>query len=274
MPRFALAAAMLAVIIAVILFTQRGPAGPSLSVQRLTGTPRINGREITSRTVLGQGESLQCDGASSARVKVASLGDVELLPGSSLRLLKSSSTSQRFALDSGSLKASVTAPPRLFIVETPSASAVDLGCAYELTVLPTGGSRLRVTAGWVVLESKAGSAYLNSSMVCESDVGGKLQTPYYEDATKEFKDALQRCDGTRTGLPDVLANARPRDALTLWHLLSTSEVKDRAEVYDRLAKLAPPPNNVTRSGILALDPEMLRVWREEMAPVDDIDFWR
>jgi hypothetical protein len=162
----------------------------------------------------------------------------------------------------------------LFIVETPTASAVDLGCAYELTVLPGGGSLLRVTSGWVVLESKAGSAYVKSGMACKSDVSGNLLTPVNEDAPQACKAVIEEFDETRRQLDTILATARPKDALTLWHLLSRVRTEDRPSVYDRLVELAPPPAGVTRSGILSLDPKMLQEWREEMAPLNDVDFWK
>ena len=38
----------------------------------------------------------------------------------------------------GRLSARVTAPPRLFVVDTPAATAIDLGCAYDLAVLTDG----------------------------------------------------------------------------------------------------------------------------------------
>jgi hypothetical protein len=273
-PRFALAGLALVIIAGLIFLTRGGSSGEPLSVQRLTGAPLVNGRQVTTSTRLGPGEACVTDAKSSAKVKLAGLGDVELLPSSRLRLVQSNSKSRRFALEVGSLRASVSAPPRLFIVDTPSASAVDLGCAYELSVLPSGGSLLRVTAGWVVLESKDGGAYLRTGMACESSASGKLQIPYYEDATEAFKLALREYEATRTDLQTVLDTARPKDALTIWHLFPRTSGQDREAVFDKLDQFAPAPSGVTRPGVLALDHSMLGKWREEMAPVNDIDFWR
>jgi hypothetical protein len=71
----------------------------------------------------------------------------------------------------------------------------------------------------------------------------------------------------------VLAKARKRDALTLWHLLARVDEPQRALVYDHLAKLAPAPYGITRDGILRLDQPMLdRLWNE--LGFDDISVWR
>jgi hypothetical protein len=63
----------------------------------------------------------------------------------------------------------------------------------------------------------------------------------------------------------ILAEARVRDTLTLWHLLSRVGVQDRARVYDRIASLTPVPPGISRQLALKLDPDTLRRWKEELA---------
>jgi hypothetical protein len=63
----------------------------------------------------------------------------------------------------------------------------------------------------------------------------------------------------------ILAEARVRDTLTLWHLLQRVPVGDRARVYDRIAFLTPVPDGVSREKALKLDPETLRLWKDELA---------
>jgi len=59
--------------------------------------------------------------------------------------------------------------------------------------------------------------------------------------------------GNQQAVRAVLSAARPRDALTLWHLLERTQVQERAEVFDRLAQLVNLPPGVTREGILRGD---------------------
>jgi hypothetical protein len=59
----------------------------------------------------------------------------------------------------------------------------------------------------------------------------------------------------------MLDQARPRDTLTLWHLLARVNGEDRGRVYDKLAGFAPPPSGVTREGILQGNQQMLATWR-------------
>jgi len=60
----------------------------------------------------------------------------------------------------------------------------------------------------------------------------------------------------------VLRESRVRDALSLWHLIPRLDPESRGLIYDRLSQLLPPPPEVTRDGIVALDPRMLDVWRQ------------
>jgi hypothetical protein len=74
-------------------------------------------------------------------------------------------------------------------------------------------------------------------------------------------------------LRTLLAESRPRDALTLWHLLSRVEEPKRGAVFDRLASLVPPPTGVTREGILRLDRGMLDRWWDAL-DLGNIWLWR
>jgi hypothetical protein len=56
-----------------------------------------------------------------------------------------------------------------------------------------------------------------------------------------------------------------RDTLTLWHLLFRVDTSERARVYDRIAALTPIPVGLSREKALALDPETMTRWREELA---------
>ena len=62
----------------------------------------------------------------------------------------------------------------------------------------------------------------------------------------------------------MLRQARARDTMTLWYLLSRVNGNDRERVYARMAELVPPPDGVTREGVLQLDQEMLKRWRDRI----------
>lgn len=241
----------------------------SWEVARLAGAPLIDAVRIGSTGRLGIGEWLETDANSRAQIKVADIGQVEVDPGTRIRLVETRLTEHRLELARGRMHAVIFAPPRLFFVDTPSAVAADLGCAYTLEVNDRGQSLLHVTSGWVAFETKDRESMVPAGAACVTQPGIGPGTPYFEDATKLFLDALTQFDfndGGADALNVVLNEARTRDTLTLWHLLSRVEGAERERVYERLAALAPPPASVTRQGIMLLDPGMLYDWKAQMQP--------
>ena len=81
-------------------------------------------------------------------------------------------------------------------------------------------------------------------------------------------EALGRFDdggGRKEALDIVLAQARIRDTLTLWHLLSRVELPERQLVCNRIVELVPLPRGVSPDKALRLDSATLKLWREELA---------
>jgi ferric-dicitrate binding protein FerR (iron transport regulator) len=251
----AIIAAAAAALILAIFVRSHAPAGPSWEVTGLAGTSRLR-----------PGDVLQTSTSSEAQVKIANIGQLTVGPNTRIRLLVTKSQEHRIALDRGMVEAQTWAPPRLFVVDTPSANAIDLGCKYSLQVQEDGSSLLHVTLGLVALERDGYETIVPAGAFCRTRKGVGPETPFFEDSSTEFQAALHRVDSLgdspeRTQqLEVVLREAHIRDALSLWHLIPHVDAHSRELIYDRLAKLLPPPKEVTREGIAALDPKMLDVW--------------
>lgn len=219
------------------------------------------------------GRWVETRAGETARYSVSSVGTIEVAPESRIRIVTDRPDAQRFELAVGSIQARVNAPPRLFIVDTPAARAVDLGCAYTLHVAKDGSGSLRVDSGWVSLEGRDGRppALVPAGAVCESRPGIGPGTPRFADAPPAMHAALDRIDfgsgGGGGGGDDVriaLAAARPRDSLSVWHLLRRVAAADRGAVYERLVEIAPPPAGVSREAVMALDEAALAPWEEAL----------
>jgi predicted anti-sigma-YlaC factor YlaD len=265
------ASAALAVAAAVLcgLWYYTHPSNSPWEVERLAGSPVIDREPVGEKGRLAEGEWLETDDASRARVKVGGIGQVEVEPNTRVQLVETRMTEHRLALERGKLQANIWAPPRLFFVDTPSAEAVDLGCAYTLEVDYAGAGLLHVTSGWVAFEREGRESKVPAGASCVTRVGAGPGTPYFDDAPERLRAALTKFDfeGGGTGSLDVvIAEARQRDTLTLYHLLTRASEADRGRVYDRLAGYAAPPAGVTREGVLGLDSGMLARWRKELEP--------
>ena len=276
--RAGVAAALLLVLGLGVYKLTRSPSTPTLSqseafwnVERIDGAPTVASTRIDGQGKLAIGQWLETDANSSARLELSSVGQVKIDPNTRVKLVEIQSNEHRLELAHGKMSAHIWAPPKLFFVTTPSAVAADLGCAYTLEVDDKGGSLLRVTAGWVALQLKDRESMVPAGAACETRPGFGPGTPYFEDASEDFRSALRKIDFSETAergaaLSTVLQRARGRDTLTLLHLLSRVDGADRERVYDKLARFVPPPPNVTREGVLRLDQTMLDTWRAQLEP--------
>jgi len=257
-------------------------SGPAWDVARLAGAPKVGSHAMgadASVAKLSVGQTLVTDGSSRASITLDETGRVEVDANSRLRLITNGPGHKRLSLERGTIQATIWAPPGEFVVDTPSAVAVDLGCVYTLHVDDSGAGLLRTTMGWVGFKLNDHESFIPAGAVCKTRPKVGPGTPYMENASTSFQDALSRFDfesitpAERTSLVNVLLNgARKDDAMTLWHLLSRVSDAERPSVYDRLAALSPPPTGVTREGILRLDRKMLDTWWSSFG-FGDIYLW-
>jgi len=284
--RLAVAAAVLLALGVALLFlrqTRNTETQIAWNVATLAGGPQIGAQTISATDVNAKllvGQTLTTDSTSRASVFQDDLGEIQVEPNSRVHLLRSGPEHKRIQLEVGTIHAAIWAPPTQFIVDTPSATAVDLGCAYTLQVNADGSGTLRTTLGWVGFHLNGRNSFIPAGAMCLTRPGIGPGAPYFEDAAPQFREALHIFDTSDPSseahtqqLAVILAQARAKDALTLWHLLSRTRGPERAKVYDRLAALVPPPNGITRDGVLALDRKMLdRYW--DALGLGRISVWR
>jgi hypothetical protein len=234
-------------------------------VETIAGSPKIGAG--TANGNLAVGEYLETDSRSRARIDVADIGSVEIGPNSRVKLVGTGSDEHRLSLDRGGLHAKIFAPPRLFVVDTPSGKAVDLGCEYTLEVDKNGDSKLHVTGGYVALEREGRESIVPAGAMCLMRKGKGLGTPFSAEASPEFQAALTRFDFARGGssaVKQLVERSEFYDMITLWHLLSRVGKADRGLIFDTLAKHVPAPAGVTKEGIVQLDKKMLGMWKAEV----------
>lgn len=228
-----------------------------------TGKPAQGG-------VLPVGGWLETEAGATATVQVADIGNIELEPESRLRLVGTGPDQHRLELARGRLSARVVAPPRLFIIDTPVAAAVDLGCAYEMEVDDDGRTHLRVTSGAVSLEGNGHVAWVPWAHEVVATPGRGPGTPFSVDAEPALRAALDRFDagerasGSGDPLAAVLAAATGRDIVTLWNLIRRTGGADRAAVFARLDTLAIRPEWVLEEDVLSAQPQALEDWRQSL----------
>jgi FecR protein len=276
----ALAAALIAAIGGGWMVAVSASRSTGWEVSRIEGAPTIGSRQIGEDGRLAVGEWLQTGADARARITVGSIGRVDVDPQSLVRLSSAREGNYRLRLTRGTMHAIIWAPPGQFVVDTPSSSAIDLGCAYTLRVADDGAGIVEVTSGWVGFQWKGKESFIPSGAMCATRPGIGPGTPHYTTVSPAFESALTMFDFNASAASDraqavstILAEASATDAVTLWHLLQRVDPADRDRVFDRLAAFVPPPQGVTRDGVHARRREMLDRWWDELG-LGSMELWR
>jgi hypothetical protein len=266
---FALMAASLMLVVGGLTLAFRfHPIVPSWQVTTSAGS-----------SSLPVGGWLETGAQEHASFNVADIGEVRIEPNTKLRLLTTRAGHHSLELARGTMHATIWAPPNQFFVETPSTLAVDLGCAYTLTVDDEGGGLVSVLVGWVGFKWHDRESFIPAGSACATRPGTGPGTPYNERVSPAYREALSTIDFTPNA-PDaanaltlVLSQSSERDEVTLWHLLTRVPAPERDRVFDRLAAFVAPPEGVTRDGVRAGNREMLDAWWDGLG-LGSTSLWR
>jgi hypothetical protein len=201
--------------------------------------PPLSPWQLESGRTLAFGEKITTGPNEQARLGATAVGSLSLEPNTTLQVVRSGPDGQRLALMQGTLHALVWAPAKSFAVDTPAGTSIDLGCVYTLTVDREGAGLVSVSTGWVAFQSGRQEAFIPAGAACRTRRQTGPSLPYFTDASAAFTAAIARWEQTRE-LHNLLNEARPRDAITLWHLLQRTEgTALRRQVAQRLAALVP-----------------------------------
>jgi hypothetical protein len=272
LPWRALAAVAAVLLVAVSLSQFDTALGPltGWQIARIDGAARIGNREARADMELRAGEIVRTAAESEIVMQDDDLGRVTLGSESVMRAASES----RLSLNRGRLHAFIWAPPRRFVVDTPSAVAVDLGCEYTIDVDRNGDGFLRVSLGWVAFQHNGRESFIPAGAQCRTRRRAGPGIPYYEDAPPALASAVASFDrGDTAALDALLAAARPQDGITLWHILTRVPAHDRGVVFDRFAQLVKLPPEVTREKVIARDgPTIDLCWNA--LNLLNTDWWR
>ena len=206
------AAAAVALALAALVARARHPAPATPAGWQLAWLEGASWSQarVARETRLAVGEWIDTrDGR--ARLSVGQIGEVRLEPATRVGLLDGGVRSHHLSLARGVLHATIWAPPGQFLVDTPSAVAVDLGCSYTLEVEEDGSGLLRVEAGWVGFESRGLQSLVPAGAACPTRRGVGPGTPYFETAPEALRRALGEIDfGSDAARKARRSRARPR----------------------------------------------------------------
>ena len=199
------AAAIVVLVAGAAWFASRPSDAPDGRWKRSPGAPVVDGRTLEPAAGCGAGTWLETDDASRARVTSARSAASTSSPTRACSSCRRADANTAWRSQQGTIHALIWAPPRFFFVNTPSAVAIDLGCAYTLEV---DEQRCRARAR----HERVGRLRAQGARVVHP-AGRRLPTrpgvgpgtPCYEDAPSGYAAAL---DAARFRPPDDPGNAR------------------------------------------------------------------
>ena len=232
--------------------------------------PALSLWQLDSGRMVALGEKITTGPEQHASLAASAIGSLRLEPNSTLKVVRSGPADQRLVLIEGTLHALIWAPAKSFAVDTPAGTSIDLGCAYTLTVDPEGAGLVAVSTGWVAFQAGRLESFIPAGAACRTRRPMGPGLPYFTDASPEFTAAIARWELTHE-IDGLLRSARPRDAITIWHLLQrTQGTMPRRQVAQRLVALVP---SVDATGLERGDPAAItQAWNA--LGLGSVEWWR
>jgi hypothetical protein len=192
-------------------------------------------------------------GTTAAReIDLKQYGTVDVHPGAVVEIVRQTDEDIRLRLERGTIEARITlaARPRLFQVETPATTCVDLGCRYTLTVEPDGSTFVHVELGQVAFVDGGRETWIPRDASCRAWPARGSGTPRWDDASPALAAAIESLDRSEPGARRAAAQQvialcnSPRDALPLWHLAHEGEREVAEAAWSALVGLVGAPEGV------------------------------
>jgi len=267
---WAAAAAVVLSAAGISRFAVPQPRPTAWQVTNVEGGARLGGKSAALAMQVRSGEALRTEAGSQVSLQADDVGRIDIGPDSELR----AATDRKLTLQRGMLHAFIWAPAREFVVDTPGARAVDLGCEYTLNVDTAGNGLIRVSLGWVAFQYGDHESFIPAGARCLTQKSRGPGIPFYEDASDEFRGALNGFEhGDTNAMPRILAAARPRDSLTLWHLLTRAPAAERGRVFDRFGQLVSLSAGVSRDAVLRQDGHAIDLCWDALG-LENTSWWR
>jgi ferric-dicitrate binding protein FerR (iron transport regulator) len=251
-PRWPLAAA------ALVLFAVIGMLRTYTPPNRWRATASSGGA-IVPHFLLRGGDVVRTGAQGSVRLESPAVGMLDIGANTTVQLIESRRNRHRLALSAGTIHARTISMPGVFVIDTPRARAIDLGCEYTLTVAPGGGGELHVISGWVDLTHGFQQSLVPQGASALMTADGELTVPVFDDAAPRFRAAVRDFSHSHD-MATIVSLARRRDALTLLNLFRLSTSEESVILFDRLNQLVPAPASISRESVRDWRPDVTELW--------------
>lgn len=249
-------------IIVVIMFLTQSTS--DWKILTVTGAPKADGKIIEKGDELKPGRLIVTSEGTSLSFEIPKVGSVMMNELSSLKRVGNEYTIE---LLDGSIRKNSENAQQKFKVITSAATVEDyyLGSRFEISVDDLETTKARSVDGWLKVTAGGHESLVPQGFTSVTKNGSNAGLPLNKQAEPEMREMLINFSGNDDpNFGIILLNATLNDALAIWHLLKRVEVDKRVAVYNTLKEILPPPDAVSKSGVLSLDEESLKIWLEEI----------
>jgi len=236
------------------------------TVSALEGSIKI-GNTTFNDGKWNEGETLTTDGNSKALIKIPKVGVIYVDNNSSLVLERGKENANRIKINNGKFRIvnSVLIPSLSLMIY--NSEIIDRNGEFLLKVDSFQNIEVEVKSGFVEIYHNNKSFLVDKNYSCKIQRGMLPSIPIRVDASDSLKlavDWFEFRNGGDQAIEKIINHSRQNDMLTLLALIPKVSQLQRQIIFQIISNNFPPPESVTRAGIIRLDEEMLYRWWEDI----------
>jgi len=235
-------------------------------VVTVEGNPIIGGK-TQNQDKWDQGEILSTDDYSKAVAHIPKVGTLEVGFDSELVLDKAKDGANKITFKRGLIVVNNIENMPDFTISINDFEIIDRGGNFVLENIDLLESRIKVDYAFAEIRHNGNSYMIDENHVCVLKKGFRPGTPVNIKSSDSLRAAVQSFDfenGGEHAIEKIIQYANEEDMLTLLALIPFVPQLQRQVIFQEISNRFPPPESVTRAGIIRGEKEMLYRWWEEI----------
>ncbi|MCX7874828.1 MAG: zf-HC2 domain-containing protein [Melioribacteraceae bacterium] len=235
-------------------------------ISSIEGVTKID-NEIINNGNWFQGSKLKTENNSKAKILVPAVGVVYVESNSFIELVTAKKGNNEIKINYGKLRILNTEfiPSLKFNIH--NLEVVNRAGEFIVSVDIQQNVEISVLSGFVELIHNNKSYLVDKKYYCRIQRGMIPGLPIRVDASDSLKlavDFFEFKNSEEKAVEKIINNAKQNDMLTLLALIPRVNQLQRQIIFQIISNYYPPPETITRAGIIRLDEEMLYRWWEEI----------
>lgn len=227
----------------------------------------INDKPSTAQNLFIEDKIRLEKNSEEIRLLIKGEAEITLYPDTELTVVEAEERNNIVNLNKGKLLFNnLTIPPN-FILLHKRMVVSDKQSKFLLEVTENDDVVIDVMQGFIEVEVQGDRIFVSNDYFCTIKNATSIQIPYHRKASEKLKSSLEYLQSNKQDVGAVstaLLEAGEFDALSLLRLIEIVPPSSREIIYQKIKNLYPPPDDVTKEGILNLNEEMLEDWWYEI----------